>query len=85
MNHSTPARIIRKSEVLERLQISKSTLYRQITMGTFVPPISLGARAVGFIEHEVQAIIDARVQAKPIKEVVATLIARREERASLKQ
>ena len=75
--------IIRKNEVLSRLSISKATLHRQINSGEFVPPIPLGSRAVGFLEEEVNEIAAARVQGKNIKEVVATLVARRGSLGSL--
>jgi prophage regulatory protein len=75
--------IVRKKEVIERIGISKATLHRHINNGEFVPPIPLGARSVGFLEHEVDAIIKARVQRKNIKEVVATLLERRENLGAL--
>ncbi|MGR5176884.1 helix-turn-helix transcriptional regulator [Vibrio mediterranei] len=66
--------IIRKPEVLSRLGISHATLHRHINNGTFVPPISLGDRAVGFLEHEVDAVIEARIKKLDITSVVKSLI-----------
>lgn len=76
-------RILRKTEVLERMGLSKATLHRHINTGLFVPPVPLGARAVGFPEHEVEEILRARIQSKSLKEVVATLLERRKQLGSL--
>lgn len=53
-------KVIRKPEAATLAGISKTNLYMQVKAGTFPPPIALGARAVGFLEHEVQAILAAR-------------------------
>jgi prophage regulatory protein len=71
---------MRLGALLEKYPVSKSTLYADIARGTFVPPISLGARSVGWIESEVDSIVwaraaktdDARLQA-----LVKTLVANR--------
>ncbi len=76
-------RILRKSEVIDRLGISKATLHRQINSGEFVTSIPIGKRCVGFLESEVVAVIHAKAQRKNIKEVVATLQERRQQRGSL--
>ena len=52
-------RIIRKSEVLDTLGISKSTLFNRINDGVLPPSISLGGRAVGWLESEIQIILHA--------------------------
>lgn len=48
-----PIRYIRRSEVLGRLGTSNSTLFNRISDRTFVPPVKLGGRAAGWLEHEV--------------------------------
>jgi len=53
--------IERKAEVLDRLGLSRSTLHSKIQNGLWVPPISLGARAVGFIKHETDQLITAHI------------------------
>jgi prophage regulatory protein len=78
-NSFLPIRILRKKEVLFRTGLSNATLYRHINTGEFVPPISLGERAVGFPENEVDAINLARVQGQNIKDVVRTLMERRKQ------
>ena len=45
--------IIRLPEVLNRTGLGRSTVYLKIANGTFPKPISLGARAVGWLESDV--------------------------------
>lgn len=61
--------IIRRPEVLKRTGLARSTLYQKINQELFVPPVSLGARAVGWIEHEVDAILLAIVAQEPEQEI----------------
>jgi prophage regulatory protein len=73
-------RINRKSEVLNRISFGKSTLHNKINAGIFPPSISLGARAVGFIEHEVDSVLNAMAAGKnesELKDLVADLVNQR--------
>jgi prophage regulatory protein len=56
-------KIIRLNQVKERTGLSRSTLYTLIKEGKFAPPISLGARAVGWLSSDIDAWIEARVKA----------------------
>jgi prophage regulatory protein len=58
----TPA-ILRRPQVQARIGLSRSTLYDRIRAGTFPAPISLGGKAVGWIEAEVDAWLTARINA----------------------
>ncbi len=62
-------RVNRKPEVLERLGLSKSTLANRINDQLLPPPISLGGRSVGWLEHEVIAVIQARAAGKTDEEI----------------
>ncbi len=59
---STPL-ILRRPQVEQRTGLSRSTLYQYIQDGQFPRPVSLGARAVGWLESEVNAWIAARAKA----------------------
>ena len=77
----TSPRIIRKPEVLEQSGFSRSTLHTRIKQQLFVPPISLGDRAAGWIQSEVNAVLTAMISGKPkeeIRQLVATLTASRQ-------
>lgn len=76
-------RIQRKADVLADTGFKKSTLYTRIKAGLMPPPISLGgARAVGWIEHEIQTVLAAMCAGTPpeeIKTIVQELIEKRQQ------
>lgn len=79
----TNLRIERKQDVLDKMRFSRSTLYLRIQQGLFVPPVSLGRRAVGWLEHETDLILRGLVSGKSeleIKELVQAVV---DSRASL--
>jgi prophage regulatory protein len=49
-----PNIILRLPAVKARTGLSRSTIYLRIASGMFPPPVSLGARAVGWIESEIE-------------------------------
>lgn len=55
--------LIRLPQVKQRTGLSRSTIYALIKKGQFKPPISLGARAVGWLESDVSEFIENRVKA----------------------
>lgn len=76
------SRILRKSDVLALTNLSKSTLYNRIKDRLMPPPISLGARAVGFIAYEIEAVIQAMIAEQTpdqIKQLVSELIKQRKQ------
>lgn len=54
--------ILRRKQVEERTGLSRSTIYLRIQEGNFPRPINLGARAVGWLENEIEAWLTARVE-----------------------
>jgi len=56
-------RILRRKQVEARTGLSRSTLYARIKPGTFPAPVSLGPRAVGWIESDVQLWASDRIDA----------------------
>ena len=54
-------RFLRLPEVLARTGLSRSTIYVRLDQGRFPRPVSLGARAVGWIEAEVDEWIRDRI------------------------
>ena len=52
-----PARVLRLPRVQARTGLARSTIYVRVADGSFPQPIRLGARAVGWIESEVDAWI----------------------------
>ena len=56
-----PIRILRLPEVQARTGLSRSTIYMRLELGRFPRPVSLGARAVGWIESEIDEWIRERI------------------------
>ncbi len=56
-------RILRMPEVLERVGLSRSTVWRLAQADQFPKPVKLGGRAVGWIEEEIDAWIASRSRA----------------------
>lgn len=61
--NNTLERLIRLPEVKSRTGLSTSDLYRRMEAGTFPRQIKLGAKAVAWIETEVQEWIEQTIQA----------------------
>jgi prophage regulatory protein len=55
--------ILRLPTVKARTGLSRSTIYLRIAEGSFPAPISLGGRAVGWIEAEVNDWLAKRIEA----------------------
>jgi len=47
-------RILRLPNVLDRTGLSRSTVYQRVSEGRFPKPVSLGARAVGWVETDIE-------------------------------
>ena len=54
--------ILRLPAVKARTGLSRSTIYLRISSGAFPKPISLGGRAVGWIESEIQEWLEVQIQ-----------------------
>ena len=63
--------ILRRPQVEARTGLSRSSIYAKLRDNpkrpseydlTFPKPVSLGAKAVGWIEHEIDAWISARIE-----------------------
>ena len=57
-----PKKILRLPIVLDRTGLSRSTVYQRVSEGKFSRPVSLGARAVGWIETEVEEWISRQIE-----------------------
>jgi prophage regulatory protein len=55
--------ILRLPAVKRSTGLSRSTIYLRIAQGTFPKPVSLGGRAVGWLEAEVQQWLQRRIEA----------------------
>jgi prophage regulatory protein len=55
--------ILRLPTVKARTGLSRSTIYLRISEGRFPRPVSLGSRAVGWIESEINTWLAERIAA----------------------
>ena len=54
--------ILRLPDVKARTGLSRSTIYLRIAAGSFPKPVSLGGRAVGWIEAEVNDWLKQQIE-----------------------
>lgn len=72
--------IVKLPSALDQFHLSKSTWYKQRKLGLVPPEISLGERSVGYLQHELYAVLSARIAGKSIeqiKELVRSLVVQR--------
>ena len=55
--------ILRLPAVKTRTGLSRSTIYLRVSQGTFPKSVSLGARAVGWVEAEIQEWLQRQIEA----------------------
>lgn len=59
---NTALTILRRKQVEARTGLSRSTIYLRISEGTFPAPVNLGARAVGWVDSEIEAWIATQIE-----------------------
>jgi prophage regulatory protein len=72
-----PRTILRLRQVIGRTGLSRSTIYERIQSRTFPAQIRLGARAVGWLESDVEAWIGERLNASRANEDRKVAVSRR--------
>lgn len=55
-------RFLRLTEVRKRVGLGRASIYRYMASGQFPRPHNLGARAVGWLESDIDAWIESRVK-----------------------
>ena len=69
MATTTPNTLIKLPTVKQRTTLSTSEIYRRIEAGTFPAQVRLGAKAVAWLEHEIDTWISEAVeQSRPAVE-----------------
>lgn len=59
-------RIMRLKEVVEKTGLAKSTIYNQISQGSFPKQIELGARSVGWVDNEIEEWLLAKIEQRDL-------------------
>ncbi|ARN73301.1 helix-turn-helix transcriptional regulator [Oceanicoccus sagamiensis] len=76
----TQIKISRRPEVLNRFGIGNTCLHDRIKKGLIPPSISLGSRSVGWLEHELNAVLVAMAANKGdhyIKKLIENMVTER--------
>ena len=55
--------ILRLPAVKARTGLSRTTIYQRISEGSFPKPVSLGGRAVGWVEADVNSWLNQQIEA----------------------
>lgn len=55
--------LIRLAQVRRRVPLCRSTIYQMVSRGEFPKPVSIGPRAVAWVESEVDAWAKAKIDA----------------------
>lgn len=55
--------ILRLPAVKTSIGLSRSTIYLRVSQGRFPKPVSLGGRAVGWLETEIQEWLQQQIEA----------------------
>lgn len=58
----SPKRLIRLKEVMHRVGLGRSTIYRRMDEGKFPKPHSLGSYAVAWLEADIDSWIDKQIK-----------------------
>ena len=56
-------KILRLPSIIELTGLSRSTIYLRISKGEFPAPVSLGERAVGWVESEINQWLEDKIAA----------------------
>ena len=68
---------------MEVMGISRTTLYERIKHGLMTPPVKIGLRSVAWPEHEVKAVICARIAEKFEDEIRGLVVQLQEQRKTM--
>lgn len=60
-------KILRLRAAKDWTGLSRSTIYAMMKNGTFPKSLSLGARAIGWLESDIQSWIDSRISASKVE------------------
>lgn len=62
-SYADMANLIKLPAVKEKTSLSTSTIYRGVERGDFPKPVRLSPRSVAWVENEVEAWIEQRIEA----------------------
>lgn len=78
------ARLLKLPQVSDKSASRTTQIYKEVKGGLFPPPIKLTGRSSAWVEHEVDAVINARIAGQTndqIRDLVTRLVAARTQTA----
>jgi len=72
--------IVKQPALLKQFAFSKSTLFSQIKSGLMPDAILLSDRAVGYLQHELDAVLHARIAGQSPTEIKVLVKSLKEKR-----
>lgn len=60
-NTQDKPRLIRRSEVIQRVGLCKASIYNRMNAGLFPRPVSIGGRSVAWLESDIDTWITERL------------------------
>lgn len=57
VNQQVDGHLLKTSEVIERLGVCRSTLYRGVRAGIYPPPVPMGTRSIRWRSSDIQALL----------------------------
>ncbi len=67
MKHSRQKTLLRRPDVEQRTGLKRSSIYALMKDGAFPQQVSLGSRAVAWVEEEIEVWIEERIKARQAK------------------
>jgi prophage regulatory protein len=74
---------LRLPRLIDKLSISRSSIYQHISQGLIPPPIKIGERSVVWVDGEIEQILSARIRGEStsaIKKIVVKIVSDRASR-----
>lgn len=65
-SQTSHTKVLRMKQVVERTGICRAMVYRLQRLGQFPQSIKLSERATGWLEHDVDAWIESRINQTPV-------------------
>jgi prophage regulatory protein len=73
MTYTNQINIIRRPEVLKRFGIANTSLHSRVKESLIPPPIPLGSRSVGWLEHELDQVLSFMIAGKSKDDIRALI------------
>ena len=67
--------VLRLPQVMDRVKLSRSSIYARVAAGTFPQPFAIGPRAIGWLQSEIADFIDHCATRRPSRPSNSAVVA----------